>query len=399
MIYAYPRLRKIDHAVLSVLNGQRDQLRAYTQSSPRRWMGSLRRTTFARSIQASNSIEGIHASIENAVAAIEREEPIDIETETWLSIKGYRDAMTYIMQAAKDPYFEFSKQFLKSLQFMIVGHDMTKNPGQWRPGSIFIVNEATGGTVYEGPDGSLVNGLVQELVNDLSAKNSVPVIVRAAMAHLNLTMIHPFKDGNGRVARALQTLVLARESILDPVFCSIEEWLGRTTQDYYAVLGEIGQGTWQPQRDALPWVRFCLKAHHHQAATLIRRNGEYSELYDGIEKIIKREGVNDRATIPLFDAALGLSISNSWYRRDAEVSEIVASRDLKKLCELNLLVPHGEKRGRKYEAGGELKELRKTTRSKRDLPYANPYELLKEEVDQDRVLSFTTSEPLLPGIS
>ena len=67
-------------------------------------------------------------------------------------------------------------------------------------------------------------------------------MVRGAMAHLNLTMINPFKDGNGRISRALQTLVLAREGILHPVFCSIEEWLGRVTAEYYAVLAEVGQG-------------------------------------------------------------------------------------------------------------------------------------------------------------
>ncbi len=62
------------------------------------------------------------------------------------------------------------------------------------------------------------------------------------MAHLNLTMIHPFKDGNGRMARALQTLVLSREGIVSPVFSSIEEWLGKNTLPYYNILAETGEG-------------------------------------------------------------------------------------------------------------------------------------------------------------
>jgi Fic family protein len=52
------------------------------------------------------------------------------------------------------------------------------------------------------------------------------------MAHLNLVMIHPFRDGNGRMARALATLVLTRSDIGEPEFCSIEEWLGANTEDY-----------------------------------------------------------------------------------------------------------------------------------------------------------------------
>jgi Fic family protein len=50
------------------------------------------------------------------------------------------------------------------------------------------------------------------------------------MAHLNLVVIHPFRDGNGRMARALATLVLSRSDIGEPEFSSIEEWLGANTR-------------------------------------------------------------------------------------------------------------------------------------------------------------------------
>ncbi len=52
--------------------------------------------------------------------------------------------------------------------------------------------------------------------NSMEDSDAHPAMIRAAMAHLNLVMVHPFKDGNGRMARALQTLVLARERILAP---------------------------------------------------------------------------------------------------------------------------------------------------------------------------------------
>ena len=65
-------------------------------------------------------------------------------------------------------------------------------------------------------------------------------------------MIHPFSDGNGRMGRALQTLVLARDGILSPPFSSIEEYLGAksNTEAYYDVLRTGAAGTWQPERDA-----------------------------------------------------------------------------------------------------------------------------------------------------
>jgi Fic family protein len=378
MIFQSPKLEDIDFAVLELIDAQRDRLKIFTQNTPRRWLGSLRRTTFAKAIRASNSIEGIHASLENVIAAVEADDPDTIGKETWAAITGYRNAMTYVMQAASDPDFEFSKQFIKSLQFMMTSHDMSKNPGQWRPGSVFVVNEATGQKVYEGPEPGLVDGLITELVDYLKPSPDEPAMVRAAMAHLNLTMIHPFKDGNGRVARALQTFVLAQEGVLAPVFSSIEEWLGRVTQDYYAVLADVGQGMWNPQNDALPWIRFCLTAHFHQAATLLRRNEEYEELFDGIEKILKRHSLPERCALPMFDAAQGYRITNAWYRRDADVNELTATRDMKKLTELTLFEAQGEKRGRVYRAGKELSELRQSVRRDTET-HVDPYEMLKDQ--------------------
>src|SRR3546814_14964435 len=82
---------------------------------------------------------------------------------------------------------------------MMTEYDLDASPGLWRPRGIWIRNEASGDIVYEGPDHELVPGLVEELVEDLQADSDVPVMVRAAMSHLNLVMIHPFRDGNGRM--------------------------------------------------------------------------------------------------------------------------------------------------------------------------------------------------------
>ena len=140
MIFAEPALSKEDHKVLEILEGQRRRLRIATQNNPRRWHGTLRKSTLARAIQGSNAIEGYNASMDEAMAAVEDEPPLDEKTETWLAIGGYRAAMTYIMQAAEDSYFEFSRQFLKSLHFMMTGFDLSSRPGQWRPGAVRVVN-------------------------------------------------------------------------------------------------------------------------------------------------------------------------------------------------------------------------------------------------------------------
>jgi Fic family protein len=192
-----------------------------------------------------------------------------------------------------------------------------------------------------------------ELILGLEAEES-PAIVRAAMAHLNFVMIHPFRDGNGRMARILQSLVLAHEGILAPEFASIEEYLGRRTDDYYDVLAEVGGGRWQPTRDARPWVRFCLTAHFRQARTLSRRVRQAERLWLILDEEVRAAGLPDRTVLALFDAAQRFRVKNSIYMEHAELSEYAGGRDLKRLVDVGLLEPRGEKRGRFYVATARL---------------------------------------------
>ena len=109
---------------------------------------------------------------------------------------------------------------------MMTQFDFSSYPGKWRPGAVRVVNSESGTVVYNAPDMESVDSLMGELVAYLDRRNHESFVVAAAMAHLNMTMIHPFKDGNGRMARALQTLALAREGVIHPLFSSVEEWLG-----------------------------------------------------------------------------------------------------------------------------------------------------------------------------
>lgn len=376
MIYQEPEITAADRAVLDLIQRQKDTLKSYTQNNPRRWSGSLRRTTFARAIQGSNSIEGYNATLDEAIAAVENEPPVDERTETWFAISGYRSALTYIIQASEDPTFEFNKQFLKSLHFMMTEFDLSARPGQWRIGQIYVVRSRDNEQVYEGPEADAVDGLVDELVDYLGQNSKTPWLVRAAMAHLNLAMIHPFRDGNGRMARALQTFILAREGVLHPVFSSIEEWLGANTEEYYSLLARSSDGSWSPGFDTQPWIRFCLKAYYQQALTLVRRNEVFGQLFDSIEVLVERHGLNERMTNGLFEAAMGLKMTNSRYQRDVEVTKYVAGRDLKELADLGLLEPIGDKRGRYYMAGEELIAARADAEIHRPMP--DPYVLVQE---------------------
>lgn len=411
MLYSIGTLPERHLGVVERIDQLRQRLRYLVQNKPRRWTGLLRRSTFARAIQGSNSIEGYHVTVDDAVAAVEGEEPLDERTEAWKAVTGYRNAMSYVLQLADDPYYQHNEGTLRSLHYMMIGHELAKHPGRWRPRGATVLLHSTacpvrtrreyvrvgsargsdretvrsgtsetqpsvaapddsprqmlseiGPIVYEAPAVDFVPQLMAELVASLNAASVLPVMVRAALAHLNLVMIHPFSDGNGRMARALQTFVLAREQILDLTFSSIEEYLGRNTQAYYDVLAQVGQGAWHPERDPLPFVTFCLTAHYRQAETLLRRDEELERLWNLVEKEVARLKLPERSIMALSDAALGYRVRNATYRGVASVSDQVASRDLQKMVDAGLLVPHGERRGRHYVAGEWLVKVRDSTR-------------------------------------
>jgi len=363
MIFSPPANLDEEAAAIDRIDQLRRQLKWRVAEEPRQWRGGLRRLTLAKAIQASNAIEGYNASVDDVMAVVEDEEPLDAPAQTRLALEGYRDALTYVLQLADEDDVVIDQSLLKALHYMLLKHDLRNRPGRWRAGEVFVRREPTGEIVYEGPDVSLVQPLVDEIVAGLAAPDG-PVLVRAAMAHLNLVMVHPFKDGNGRMARCLQTLVLSRERILAPVLSSIEEEIGRDSDAYYGVLAEVGQGAWHPQRDARPWIRYCLNAHHRQAQRVLRRVERIEEIWHRCVRLAEQIGVPMRAVGPLCDAVGGQTIKNWSYRvavRESEGYEIdagTASRDLRRLVEHGLLEAQGENRGRQYRATQPLVDIR-----------------------------------------
>lgn len=369
MIFAIPDPTIEEQIALARIEELRHELRHYV-AEPKRWVGQIRRVLAARAIQGSNSIEGYNVSVEDAVAAIEGDEPSTASYEDWQAAQGYRRAMTYVLQLAHNEHFAYSSQVIGSLHFMIAEYSLGASPGLWRSGPIWVRNDATGAVVYEAPDGEQVASLIDELVAQLSGDKEVHVLVRAAMAHLNLVMIHPFRDGNGRMARCLQTLVLARDRILEAPFSSIEEYLGRNTDSYYRVLAQVGCGRWSPASDAHPWVRYCLEAHYIQAASVLRRVQESEALWSKLDELRQKHHLAERAISALFDAAIGMRIRNSSYRftlkgYDEEISNQLATGDLGAMVRAGLLKRLGAKRGTYYQAAEPLIEIAASVRRNR----------------------------------
>ncbi|TMR92990.1 Fic family protein [Nonomuraea basaltis] len=374
MLYGTPTLKADDKTVLAEIEDMRQDLK-YRLAETHRWDGQLRRQLQARAIQGSNAIEGYRASVEDIQSIMAGEEALDASATVAKEIAGYQQALTYIGLLSRASVFRYDVGMLNALNFMMIGHHRHKTPGVIRPGAVYVRNSSSGEVVYEGPDAELVPGLLDELVVWLNEGDlEAPSYVRAAMAHFNLVSIHPWRDGNGRMSRALQTLVLGCDQITTPEFCSTEEWLGQelTTLEYYSVLRTVGHRRWSPHGDTLDWVRFCLKSHHMQAQRVRQRLNEAGEIWTLLEERVDADGLNTRCVSALYEAFVSRRLRRSRYQADEELSQGQAARDLRDLTAKGWLRPYGETKGRHYEAGPRMAEL-KADFAGRITPLRDPY--------------------------
>lgn len=376
MLYRTPSLDADDRRVLGEIEEMRRALRHMLRAGPQ-WSGQLRRNLTARAIAGSNTIEGYAATVDDVEALMAGEEPLETGASTRVELEGYQRAMTYI-QALADAGdgFRYDAGLLGGLHFMMQGHHLAKRPGRWRDGPVYVTSpDDPAVPAYTAPSAADVPGLTGELLDWLNDGDlEQPVHVRASMAHLNLGNIHPWSDGNGRMSRALSTLVFARDGVVPPEFSSIEEWLGRgqNTYAYYQVLQRVGGPSWEPGRDTHPWVRFCLEAHHRQAQQAQRRTDLLSRAWIHLSEAAEAEGLDERVVHSLLPAFWGSKVRRTVYQQDAALSSQQAIRDLRELVRLDWLVPHGKARGRYYTPGSRLEASQEQIRASVQ-PYADPY--------------------------
>jgi Fic family protein len=384
-LYTAPPLTSEDDVVLGELHQMRKDLR-YVLRTPRRWEGGLRRSALARNIKGSNSIEGYIVAEDDAAAAIDDEEPFSADDKTFLEIQGYRQALGYVLAMSDADYATFDTTELRAMHYMMLSHDLTKSPGRYRKGPVYVNDERASRVVYTAPDAADVPVLMEALAATLHTGHGSDPIVRSAMAHLNLVMVHPFRDGNGRMARALATLVLSRSDIGEPEFSSIEEWLGANTEDYYSVLAHTGHGSWKPRGDAHLWLTFILRAHHMQAQTLARRVDEAGQTWAELEVLTAEQSIHERALDVMYDAVLGYRTRRSAYAKRAEVTEQSATRDLAALAAAGILTAQGTGRGRHYVAGPLLRVIQERRRAARK-PIRDPYPWMRPKLAEPAALT------------
>ncbi|KUN98511.1 Fic family protein [Streptomyces caeruleatus] len=378
MLYRTPALASKDREVLESIDKMRHELRHQVLQTPTKWTAGLRKTLTAEAIAGSNTIEGYKVDSVDAEDLLDGELEVAASEENKAETLAYQHAMTYVQSLHDVADFTYSKSLLNALHWMLQGHHHPRKlAGQWRRDGVWI-NEPgrPQEAAYVAPDADRIPALMDELVTWLNESDpNGHVLVRAAMAHLILVKIHPWADGNGRMSRSLQTLLIARGGVLAPEFSSIESWLGApvNTWEYYKILSRVGGKEWSPDRDTAPWIRFNLLAYHQQSQSVQHRITRSNRCWIDLTEYAEHHGIDERQVTALHAAALAGRVRRARYQRAENLSNQQAVRDVRALTEAGLLEAVGNTKARYYVPGANFPpEVLEAVR--RPIRLVDPYE-------------------------
>jgi len=204
----------------------------------------LRRVNRINSVHSSTAIEGNRLSLDEVTAVIEGRTvfgPGKDVLEVRNAWAAYEELDGY------DPYSVDS--LLHAHELLTQG--LIAQSGRFRTTDVEIVNEA-GDVLHTGSTAAKVPRLVADLLQWAASTTAHPLIASSAV-HFMIEQIHPFQDGNGRIGRLWQTLLLSR---WNPLFAWMptESLIARHQQRYYTAL----QSSRDPEIDAAPFIGFML---------------------------------------------------------------------------------------------------------------------------------------------
>ena len=204
----------------------------------------LRRGNRIRTVQASLEIEGNTLSLEQVTAVLE-------DKKVWgnpREIQEVRNALN-AYEAMTDMNFNSIDDLLKAHELMMYG--LVDNPGAFRQGNVGI--QRGDEILHVAPPADRVYGLITELLTWLNSTDEHP-LVKSCVFHYELEFIHPFMDGNGRLGRLWQTLILGKWK---PLFflLPIESVVRDRQADYYSALRDADKTA-----EATLFVEFMLDA-------------------------------------------------------------------------------------------------------------------------------------------
>lgn len=227
--------------------------------------------------------------------------------------------------------------------------------GGWRTdadGAMQVISGRPGKTKlhYEAPPADSLSKEMEAFIGWFNAPEKQDGIIRAGIAHFWFVTIHPFDDGNGRLARTITDMAMAQDERTSRRAYSLSSQISASRKAYYSVLEEAQKG----EGDLTGWLYWFLETveqsmrNSRELARLTIAKAEFWKRFAGV-------AINDRqrkVLNKLLDAGpdgFEGGLSNKKYQNMTKASSATATRDLKALGDAGILVQSGGGRSVRYE--------------------------------------------------
>jgi len=296
-------------------------------------------TTLTLDVIKSSEIEGEKLDYDQVRSSIARRLGINIAgfVQANRNVEGVVEMMLDATQNYHKPLTQ-ERMFGWHSALFPTGHSgMHKiEVGNYRTGEMQIVSGALGKEKvhYEAVPANKVKEEMDTFIKWFNDNTPIDPVLKSAIAHFWFIIIHPFDDGNGRIARAISDLMLARADKMKERYYSMSSQILVERKQYYAILQEV-QHSNGDITDWLNWFFHCLKnsliATEATLQKIVRKN-EFWQIHENTEFNERQRLVLNK----LFDGFDGKLKSSKW-AKIAKCSPDTALRDIKDLMNKEIL--------------------------------------------------------------
>ena len=214
-------------------------------------------------------------------------------------------------------------------------------------GAMQVVSGAVGHEKihYEAPPAEILMTEMNKLIEFVNTDDGTDMIIKAGIAHLWFVIIHPFEDGNGRIARALTDMLLAKSEKSSNRFYSMSSQIKKVRKSYYDAL-EITQ---KSTLDITLWLKWFLEnmlCAIDNSEELLQSVWKKTEFWNANKNIVLNERQMKILNM-LFDNFEGNLTTSKW-AKICSCSQDTATRDIADLVEKGILTKQGEGRSTHY---------------------------------------------------
>lgn len=306
------------------------------------WIERMSQRALLLEAHHTTHIEGTRLTLDQSERLLAGEDVPGADPEDARELLNYRDAFEFVSSYLNDgnPMTEgLIREIHKHLVADVRGG--SASPGQYRTVQNYVVNSATGQTIYTPPPPVDVPPRMQQLVDWLNASTEIHPVLIAGIAQFQLVHIHPFVDGNGRTSRLLSTLCLYRTGYDFKRLFTISEYYDRDRPAFYAAI----QGVRHADMELTVWLEYFASG----LATQIQETVDRGELVIKVDLLAQKHPLNERQV-----AAVTHLTEHEYI--DIERLEVLCpgitrrslQRDLKALVDKGILHSRGDARATRY---------------------------------------------------